>query len=40
LTSPWKEDAGKPAIELTAGKPHVFQLGPFEVLVFDALPPE
>ncbi len=38
LRSPWREDAQKPAIELTAGRPHAFELQPFEVLVFDALP--
>lgn len=40
LTSPWKQDAGKPAIELSAGREHRFELEPFEVLVFDAAPVE
>lgn len=38
LKSPWKEDAGKPAIEVTAGREHRFELEPFGVLVFDASP--
>ena len=38
LKSPWKEDAHRDAIELSAGEPHTFELAPFEVLVFDALP--
>jgi hypothetical protein len=33
LRSPWKRDASRPAIHLDAGRPHVFQLAPFEVLV-------
>jgi len=36
--SPWKDDAGKQAIELHAHKPHEFQLAPFEVLTLDATP--
>ncbi len=36
LKSPWKEDAGKPAILLSAGAAHTFELQPFEVLVYDA----
>jgi hypothetical protein len=36
--SPWKDDASKPAITLTAGKPHTFQLEPFEVLTLEAKP--
>jgi len=36
LQSPWRQDAGKPAIVVTAGKEHTFELKPFEVLVFDA----
>ena len=36
LKSPWKEDAGKPAISLSAGAAHTFELKPFEVLVYDA----
>jgi hypothetical protein len=38
LHSPWKEDSREEAIVLTAGKPHMFVLQPFEVLVFDAKP--
>ena len=37
LKSPWKADAGKPAIILEAGQNHTFDLKPFEVLVFDAI---
>jgi hypothetical protein len=36
--SPWKDDAGKPAIELHAHTPHEFQLAPFEVLTLDVTP--
>ncbi len=36
--SPWKDDAGKPVIELRAHTPHEFQLAPFEVLTLDAVP--
>jgi hypothetical protein len=36
--SPWKDDAGKPAIELRAHTPHEFQLAPFEVLTLDVTP--
>jgi len=38
LHSPWKDDADKPAIIVTAGKTHTFELKPFEVSVFDATP--
>jgi len=38
LKSPWKEDAGKPPIELSAGTGHTFALAPFEVFVWDAMP--
>jgi hypothetical protein len=38
LKSPWKDDAAQPAIALSAGREHVFELKPFEVLVFDATP--
>jgi hypothetical protein len=34
--SPWKSDAGKPAVVLRAGEPHTFALQPFEVVVLDA----
>ena len=38
LKSPWKKDLNKPAVVLTAGAEHTFELKPFEVLVFDATP--
>ncbi len=38
LHSPWKEDADRPARTLSAGTESAFDLGPFEVLVFDAAP--
>jgi hypothetical protein len=38
LKSPWKTDAAKPPIDVAAGKEHVFELKPFEILVFDAMP--
>jgi len=38
LKSPWKQDADKNAVVLSAGKEHTFELKPFEVLVFDATP--
>ena len=38
LKSPWKEDAGGEAIALSVGEEHTFELKPFEVLVFDAMP--
>jgi hypothetical protein len=38
LQSPWRQDAGKPAIVVAAGNDHTFELKPFEVLVFDAAP--
>jgi hypothetical protein len=36
--SPWKEDAGRPAIVLHAQEAHEFDLGPFQVLTLDILP--
>jgi len=36
--SPWKEDAGRPAIVLRTRQAHLFQLAPFEVLTLDLLP--
>jgi hypothetical protein len=36
LKSPWVADAAKPAITVSAGRPHPFELQPFEVLVWDA----
>lgn len=38
LKSPWKKDAGKTTIVLTADEAHMFELEAFEVLVFDAQP--
>jgi hypothetical protein len=38
LRSPWKEDADKSPLELSAGQPKNVTLRPFEVLVFDAIP--
>lgn len=38
LASPWREDAGKPVLELTAEEPHRFELQPFEVRVLEATP--
>lgn len=38
LTSAWKSDAAAPALDLSAGQEHTFELKPFEVLVFDATP--
>ncbi len=36
--SPWRADASRPAVELRAGTPHVFDLAPFEVLTLEATP--
>lgn len=36
LRSPWKNEADRPAVTLQAGQEQVFELDPFEVLVFDA----
>jgi len=36
--SPWRDDAGRAAIELRAGREHVFRLAPFEVVTLDADP--
>ena len=36
LKSPWKEDLNSPAVILSAGESHTFELKSFEVLVFDA----
>jgi len=38
--SPWKDDAGRPAIELDAKEAHEFHLAPFQVLTLDILPKE
>ena len=36
--SPWREEAGRPAVSLRAGRPHTFRLAPFEVLTLEATP--
>ena len=38
LRSPWKSDVSREAITLSVGEEHTFELGPFGVLVFDAMP--
>jgi len=38
LTQPWKNVDKTSEITLEAGRPHAFDLGPFEALVFEALP--
>ncbi len=38
--SPWKEDAGRPAIVLQAQEAHQFRLAPFQVLTLDIVPAE
>jgi len=38
LRSPWKDDAARPILTLSAGEEHTFELKPFEVFVFDATP--
>jgi hypothetical protein len=38
LKSPWKEDAGKPALTLVAGTPHTFDLPGLGMLQFNARP--
>ena len=38
--SPWKDDAGRPAIVLQANEAHEFHLAPFAVLTLDLLPEE
>ncbi|MBN1507943.1 MAG: hypothetical protein JW955_13915 [Sedimentisphaerales bacterium] len=38
LKSPWKSDVSMPPVELSAGREHIFELKPFDVLVFDAMP--
>ena len=38
VKSPWKDDAGKPAMRLHAQQAHEFHLAPFEVLTLDAAP--
>jgi hypothetical protein len=38
--SPWKDDAGRPAIVLQAQEAHEFHLAAFQVLTLDILPTE
>jgi hypothetical protein len=38
LTSPWKDSSSPQPLEVRAGRPHTFQLAPFQVLVLDASP--
>lgn len=38
LKSPWKADSATEPVTLSAGEEHTFELKPFEVLVFDAVP--
>jgi len=38
LKSPWKDHADRPELLLQAGKPHRFDLAPFQVSVLDAVP--
>jgi hypothetical protein len=33
MKSPWADEADQPAVTLTAGKTHTFQLEPFQVIV-------
>ena len=36
LHGPWKEDRAAPAVNVSAGEPHTFNLRPFEVLVLES----
>ena len=36
--SPWRDERGRPAVRLRAGRPHTFRLAPFEVLTLEAIP--
>ncbi|MHC4088095.1 MAG: enterotoxin, partial [Planctomycetota bacterium] len=38
LKSPWKKDKNRAAIVLSAGTEYTFEMEPFEVMVFDAMP--
>jgi len=38
MKSPWADEADQPAITLTAGKAHTFQLEPFQVIVLYQYP--
>ncbi len=40
VRSPWKADADQPPFEMRAGRPHVFELEPFQVLNLEATPVE
>jgi hypothetical protein len=40
MKSPWKKDAGREVITLSARKEYVFELGAFEVMVFEAVAEE
>jgi hypothetical protein len=35
MKSPWSDEAELPAVTLTAGKAHTFELEPFQVLVLE-----
>jgi len=35
MKSPWAGEADQPAVTLTAGKAHTFQLAPFQVVVLE-----
>jgi hypothetical protein len=37
MKSPWADEAERPAITLTAGKAHTFQLEPFQVIVLERI---
>ena len=37
-TSPWKDEASQPSIQLRAQQPHEFRLAPFQVLTLDLTP--
>lgn len=38
LRSPWTADRERPAVRVSAGRPHAFTLKPFEVLVLEGTP--
>jgi hypothetical protein len=35
MKSPWADEVDQPAVTLTAGKAHTFQLAPFQVIVLE-----
>ena len=35
MKSPWADEADQPAVSLTSGEIHTFQLEPFEVIVLE-----